>query len=75
LRDEGLRQHHPGGVEQAADDHTVAADAIGERAQARAGSTLLDTWRAGGSNNQAGDLIAGAATLGYSIAYLRDFGQ
>jgi hypothetical protein len=53
----------------------AAVTAIGERAQARAGSTLLDTWRAGGSNNQAGDLIAGAATLGYSIAYLRDFGQ
>ena len=53
----------------------TAVDALSSRAQADAGSALLDTWRAGGADNQAGDLIAGAATLKYSIGYLRDFGQ
>lgn len=53
----------------------AAVDALGARAQADAGNALLDTWRAGGADNQAGDLIAGAATLKFSIAYLRDFGQ
>jgi len=53
----------------------TAVDALSSRAQADAGSALLDTWRAGGADNQAGDLIAGAATLKFSIAYLRDFGQ
>jgi hypothetical protein len=53
----------------------TAVDALSARAQADAGTALLDTWRAGGADNQAGDLIAGAATLKFSIAYLRDFGQ
>ena len=53
----------------------TAVDALSSRAQADAGSALLDSWRAGGADNQAGDLIAGAATLKYSIGYLRDFGQ
>ena len=53
----------------------TAVDALSSRAQADAGTALLDTWRAGGADNQAGDLIAGAATLKFSIAYLRDFGQ
>ncbi|NUS38515.1 MAG: hypothetical protein HOQ02_05775 [Lysobacter sp.] len=53
----------------------TAVDAISSRAQADAGTALLDTWRAGGADNQAGDLIAGASTLKFSIAYLRDFGQ
>lgn len=53
----------------------TAVDALSSRAQADAGNALLDTWRAGGADNQAGDLIAGAATLKYSIGYLRDFGQ
>ena len=52
----------------------TAVDALSSRASADAGSALLDTWRAGGADNQAGDLIAGAATLKYSIGYLRDFG-
>jgi hypothetical protein len=62
----------------ARDDYATAiaaTDAISARAQARAGSALLDTWRAGGADNQAGDLIAGAATLKFSLGYLRDFGQ
>jgi hypothetical protein len=53
----------------------TAVDALSARAQADAGNALLDTWRAGGADNQAGDLIAGAATLKFSIAYLRDYGQ
>lgn len=53
----------------------TAVDAISSRAQADAGTALLDTWRAGGADNQAGDLISGASTLKFSIAYLRDFGQ
>ena len=52
-----------------------AADAIAARAQARAGSALTDTWRAGGADNQAGDLIAGAATLKFSLGYLQSFGE
>ncbi|HSR64831.1 MAG TPA: DUF6689 family protein [Xanthomonadaceae bacterium] len=53
----------------------TAVDALSSRAQADAGTALPDTWRAGGADNQAGDLMAGAATLKFSIAYLRDFGQ
>jgi hypothetical protein len=57
------------------DTAVTAVDALSTRAQADAGTALLDTWRAGGADNQAGDLIAGAATLKFSIAYLRDYGQ
>ena len=53
----------------------TAVDALSARAQSDAGTALLDTWRAGGADNQAGDLIAGASTLKFSIAYLRDYGQ
>lgn len=63
----------------AADDYAAAiadADWISARALARAGTALTDAWVAGGgADNQAGGLIAGAATLKFSIAYLRDFGQ
>lgn len=52
-----------------------SVERISSRARERAGVYLTDTWRAGGADNQAGDLIAGAATLKFSIAYLRDFGQ
>ncbi len=53
-----------------------AVDQISARANAQAGSGLLDQWRATrNADNQAGDLIAGAATLRFSIARLRDFGQ
>ena len=67
-------------IESAVASHDYAnalttVDALSARAQADAGTALLDTWRAGGADNQAGDLIAGAATLKFSIAYLRDFGQ
>lgn len=57
-------------------DAVLAVDAIRARAAARAGSTLTQQWlatRAGA--NEAGDIMSGAATLKFSIAYLRDFGD
>lgn len=63
----------------AAADYAAAlysVDLIAQRANARAGQGLLDQWRATrNADNQAGDLIAGAATLKFSIERLRDFGQ
>lgn len=63
----------------AAGDYAAAlysVSLITQRAQARAGQGLLDQWRATrNADNQAGDLIAGAATLKFSIERLRDFGQ
>jgi hypothetical protein len=54
----------------------AAIDMVSARAQARAGNGLLDEWRAThDGDNQAGDLLAGAATLKFSVAYLRDYGQ
>ena len=58
------------------DDALAAIDLVSARAQARAGNGLLDEWRATHDvDNQAGDLLAGAATLKFSVAYLRDYGQ
>ncbi len=58
------------------DGAIVAIDAIRARAEARAGTYIADEWRATRDvENHAGDLIAGAATLKFSVAYLRDFGQ
>jgi hypothetical protein len=63
----------------ASQDYTTALsaiDLISQRAEARAGHGLLDEWRATRDvDNQAGDLLAGAATLKFSVAYLRDYGQ
>ena len=54
----------------------AAVEQVSSRALARAGTQLADEWRATrDADNQAGDLIAGAATLKFSIAYLRDFGD
>lgn len=54
----------------------AAVDQVSSRALARAGNQLADEWRATrDADNQAGDLVAGAATLKFSIAYLRDFGD
>lgn len=51
-------------------------DAIRAHASARAGNGLTQEWRATRDvDNQAGEIIAGAATLKYSVAYLRDYGQ
>lgn len=53
-----------------------AIDAFRERAVVRAGHGLLDQWRATrDADNQAGELIAGAETLKFSVSYLRDYGQ
>ena len=54
----------------------AAVDAFRNRATARAGQQLANEWRASRNvDNEAGELVAGAATLRFSIAYLRDFGQ
>lgn len=52
-----------------------AVDAFSTRTRARAGNGLSNVWSAAGAKNEAGELIAGAATLRFSVAYLRDFGQ
>lgn len=57
-------------------DAIVALDAVRARAAARGGSEIPDVWRASrDADNQAGALMADAATLKFSVAYLRDFGQ
>lgn len=54
----------------------AALDAIRARAAARGGSTIPNVWRATrDAANQAGALMADAATTKFSVAYLRDFGQ
>jgi len=54
----------------------AAVDLISQRALERDGHGLLDEWRATrDADNQVGELLAGAATLKFSIAYLRDYGQ
>lgn len=54
----------------------AALDLFRARAADRAGNQLDATWQPGGAQeNHAGELIAGAATLKFSVAYLRDFGQ
>ena len=57
-------------------DAIAAIDAFRARAADRAGTALTDEWRATRTgDNQAGDLIAGAATLRFSVSYLRDYGN
>lgn len=54
----------------------AALDLVRARAAARAGDELDATWQPGGlQQNHAGELVSGAATLKFSVAYLRDFGQ
>lgn len=54
----------------------TAIDAIRSRAQARAGTYLGNEWRADLSTvNDAGELVAGASTLRFSVIYQRDYGQ
>jgi hypothetical protein len=51
-------------------------DAFRARVSQRAGTYIPDTWRATrDTRNVAGELLAGADTLGFSIGYLRDFGH
>ncbi|QDH69456.1 hypothetical protein FKV23_04620 [Lysobacter alkalisoli] len=59
-------------------DALVALDTIRANASAHAGNELSQTWNAGDAEtavNQAGGLMAGVATLRYSIEFLRDYGQ
>ena len=54
----------------------TAVDAFRARVQTRAGQYIPNEWRATHDvENHAGHLIAGANTLRFSVAYLRDFGQ
>jgi hypothetical protein len=61
------------------DDFAAAIGSIDDiraRAEARAGQFIANEWRATRDvDNHAGNLISGAATLRFSVAYLRDFGQ
>ncbi|QWF18575.1 DUF6689 family protein [Lysobacter capsici] len=53
----------------------AATDDVRGRAQTRAGAYIANTWRATRTHrNHAGELAAGAATLRFSIAFLRDYG-
>jgi len=65
--------------EVASGDYSGALEAVEDfraRALARSGQQLANEWRATRDvDNQAGELVAGANTLRFSIAYLRDFGQ
>ena len=59
-----------------ASDVVAAIDTLRARAAERAGTQLTQTWRAThDGDNQAGDLMAGAATLRFSVGYLRDYGD
>jgi hypothetical protein len=51
-------------------------DAFRARADERGGDYIANEWRAARDvTNHAGELAAGAASLRFSVAYLRDFGQ
>lgn len=51
-----------------------ALDQLRARVSERAGKGIASQWRATRDvNNQAGELVAAAATLGFSIGYQRDF--
>jgi hypothetical protein len=60
-------------------DYAGALEAINDlrsRVQDRAGQFIDNEWRATRDvENQAGQLVAGANSLSFSVAYLRDFGQ
>ena len=58
------------------DDAIASLDALAAQVDARAGTTVRNTWTAGGgSTNDVGELLAGVATAKFSIAYLRNFGH
>jgi hypothetical protein len=57
-------------------DAAAALDSFNARVSARAGTFIPDLWRAArDTQNTAGELLAGANTLAFSIGYLRDFGN
>lgn len=54
----------------------TAIDSFTARVTSRAGTWIADEWRATRNvENDAGELLAGAATLKFSVNYLRDYGQ
>jgi hypothetical protein len=58
------------------DDSLTHLDALAARVSERAGSGIPQVWTAGGgSNNHAGELLAGVGTAKFSVAYLRNFGH
>jgi hypothetical protein len=58
------------------DDAAVALDEFVARVSARAGVAIPDTWRATRDvRNLAGELLAGASTLRFSVGVLRDVGN
>lgn len=58
------------------DDALAHLDALAARVSARAGTGIPQVWTAGGgSQNHAGELLAGVGTAKFSIAYLRNFGH
>ncbi|MFZ5656823.1 MAG: DUF6689 family protein [Pseudomonadota bacterium] len=58
------------------DDALAHLDALAARVAARAGVAIPQVWTAGGgSQNHAGELLAGVGTARFSIAYLRNFGH
>ena len=58
------------------DDAVVAMDSFSARVSARAGTNIPDVWRSARDlNNSAGELLAGANTLVFSIGFLRDYGH
>ena len=57
-------------------DAMVALDSFNARVSDRAGTFIPDVWRSARDvNNSAGELLAGANTLAFSIGFLRDYGH
>ena len=57
------------------DDAIVAMDSFSARVSQRAGIFIPDTWRSARDlHNSAGELLAGANTLMFSIGFKRDYG-
>jgi hypothetical protein len=57
------------------DDAVVAMDSFSARVSARSGTYIPETWRSARDvHNSAGELLAGANTLVFSIGFLRDYG-
>jgi hypothetical protein len=57
-------------------DAIAALDTLRAHVSARAGVQIPNTWTPANRNgNLAGDLLSGAATLKFSVGYLRDYGD
>jgi hypothetical protein len=63
-------------AEKRYDEALAHLDQLAARVSARAGTAIPQVWTAGGgSQNHAGELLAGVGTAKFSIAYLRNFGH